>query len=137
MNWNKGFEVKGTLGNDVVAMMRDAFAKRNLNIKIVAIVNDTVGTLVAHCYQDGETMVGVILGTGTNAAYVESMDNIKKWESHYMKKDTPPNVRFFDDNEPKRMVINIEWGNFDNEGVVLPISKYDRMLDAASENPGA
>lgn len=34
------------------------------------------------------------------------------------------------------MIINIEWGAFDNEKVVLPFSEYDEQLDRATENPG-
>lgn len=42
-----------------------------------------MGTLIAHAYNDPETYVGVILGTGTNAAYVERVENIPKWMTHY------------------------------------------------------
>lgn len=53
---------------------------KNMNIKVAALVNDTVGTLAAHAYNDPETFAGIILGTGTNAAYVEQMGNIPKWK---------------------------------------------------------
>jgi hexokinase len=44
-------------------------------------VNDTVGTL-AHCrYWNEDAMVGIILGTGTNACYVERADAIPCWNS--------------------------------------------------------
>jgi len=43
-------------------------------------VNDTVGTLAGGRYNfQEETMVGCILGTGTNACYVERADAVKKW----------------------------------------------------------
>ncbi len=61
---------------------------------MTALVNDTVGTLVAHAYKDPNTLVGVILGTGTNAAYVEKIENIKKW-----KGPIP---------ESKKMIVNSE-----------------------------
>ena len=54
-----------------------------MNIEVIAVVNDTVGTLMAHAYEDPETHVGVIIGTGTNAAYVEKADNVPKWKTHY------------------------------------------------------
>lgn len=50
-----------------------------MNIRVAALVNDTVGTLMAHAYTDPECCAGIILGTGTNAAYVEKMENIPKW----------------------------------------------------------
>ncbi len=34
------------------------------------------------------------------------------------------------------MLINTEWGAFDNERKVLPVTKYDNALDMRSENPG-
>ena len=34
------------------------------------------------------------------------------------------------------MIINIEWGAFDNEKVVLPVTKYDTRLDRDTENSG-
>lgn len=41
-------------------------------------VNDTVGTLAGARYWDDDVMVAVILGTGTNACYVERTDVIPK-----------------------------------------------------------
>lgn len=41
-------------------------------------VNDTVGTLAGARYWDDDVMVAVILGTGTNACYVERIDAIPK-----------------------------------------------------------
>lgn len=45
-------------------------------------VNDTVGTLAGARYWDDDVMVAVILGTGTNACYVECVDAIPKLKSH-------------------------------------------------------
>lgn len=89
-------------------------------------MNDTVGTLIAHAYADPETRIGVILGTGTNAAYVEKVNRIPKWKTHYGDASVSTN----------EMIINIEWGAFDNERVVLPITHYDTQLDRATENHG-
>ena len=41
-------------------------------------VNDAVGTLAGARYWDDDVMVAVILGTGTNACYIEHMDAIPK-----------------------------------------------------------
>jgi len=46
---------------------------QNLNIEVVALVNDTVGTLATRCYSDPQCFMGVIFGTGTNAAYIEKV----------------------------------------------------------------
>jgi hexokinase len=92
-----------------------------LQIKVSAIVNDTVGALISHSYVDPSTYVGVILGTGSNAAYVESMNQIPKWKKPV--------------SSTGEMVINMEWGAFDNEGVVLPSTVYDAKLDRESAHP--
>lgn len=61
--------------------------------------------------------MGVILGTGTNAAYVESASKIPKLPTAMT-------------GGVSEMIVNIEWGAFDNEKVVLPVTKYDLMLDS-------
>jgi len=40
------------------------------------------------------------------------------------------------DKTTGEMVVNTEWGSFDNEMVVLPDTPYDKQLDADSVNPG-
>ena len=42
-------------------------------------VNDTIGTLAGGRYYDNDVVIAVILGTGTNAAYVERAQAIPKW----------------------------------------------------------
>ena len=44
-------------------------------------VNDAVGTLAGARYWDDDVMVAVILGTGTNACYIEQIDAIPKLQS--------------------------------------------------------
>jgi hexokinase len=78
-----------------------------------------VGTLVARSYGDRDCDVGVIIGTGTNACYVEELGNIKKLKGRCRKSGT--------------MIINIEWGNFR----ALRATRYDKRLDLDSSNPGA
>ncbi|KAL5160337.1 Hexokinase-1 [Glycine soja] len=61
----------------------------------------------------------IILGTGTNAAYVERVPAIQKW--HGPLPDSGD------------MAINMEWGNFRSSH--LPLTEYDCALDAESLNP--
>lgn len=42
-------------------------------------VNDTIGTLAGGRYYNPDVIAAVILGTGTNAAYVERAQAIPKW----------------------------------------------------------
>ncbi|HBM17458.1 MAG TPA: hypothetical protein DD381_14110 [Lentisphaeria bacterium] len=118
LTWTKGFTASGVVGEDIVVLLNEALRKIGIkNLKVAALVNDTVGTLVAKSYTEPSCDVGVILGTGTNACYPEKIINIRKWRG------MPPKGN---------MIINMEWGNFDK----LFVSPYDKDIDAASPNPG-
>ncbi|KAJ3409739.1 hexokinase A [Chytridiales sp. JEL 0842] len=122
MTWTKGFTASGVEQQDVVQLLQDAFHRKNLSIEVVALVNDTTGTLMSHAYLSPNTYVGVILGTGSNAAYVEQLSNIPKLKGQN-----------FNTTE---MLINTEWGAFDSENVILPLTQYDVKVDRGSLNPG-
>ena len=87
----------------------------------IAIVNDTVATLLAAKATEGDrtysSYLGFILGTGTNTAYVEKNRNILKMP------DLDPNGS---------MIINAESGGFDK----VPRSAFDVAADAKTGNPG-
>jgi len=122
MGWTKGFDCKDTVNKDVVALLNEALARKNVKVHVSALVNDTVGTLMSAAYSDPGTYVGVILGTGTNAAYVEKVSAIPKWKGGEIKSG--------------EMIVNSEWGAFDNERKVLPWTKYDQQQDEQTTNPG-
>ncbi|KAG0150682.1 hypothetical protein CROQUDRAFT_37928 [Cronartium quercuum f. sp. fusiforme G11] len=123
ISWTKGFKASGAIGNDVVKLLQDALDKRGLQVHCNALVNDTTGTLMARAYQCGSAVVGAIFGTGTNGAYIEDMAKVRKISHTFTK------------NSSNRMIINTEWGAFDNDRKVLPITKYDNKLDRESINP--
>ncbi|KAI1134495.1 hypothetical protein F5Y05DRAFT_398099 [Hypoxylon sp. FL0543] len=120
--WTKGFDIDGVEGEDAAAQLRDALAKRNLPLELVALVNDTTGAMIASAYKDPDTIIGAIFGTGCNAAYVENVGSIPKLKSS-LPPDTP-------------MAINCEYGAFDNAHRVLPRTKYDVIVDEGSPRPG-
>lgn len=47
-------------------------------------VNDTVGTLAVGHYHDPDTVAAIIIGTGTNACYLERVDAIIKCQGLLM-----------------------------------------------------
>ena len=47
---------------------------------VVALVNDTTGTQLAVGLKDPNCHVGIILGTGTNACYMENLDAVPKFK---------------------------------------------------------
>jgi hexokinase len=96
---------------------------QGLPIKITALINDTTGTLIASHYTDPEVKIGCIFGTGVNAAYMEDAGSIPKVAHLNLPPDTP-------------IAINCEYGAFDNEHVVLPLSPYDIIIDRDSPRPG-
>ncbi|KAF6990445.1 hypothetical protein CFC21_007634 [Triticum aestivum] len=120
IKWTKGFAIEEMVGKDIVAELNEAIKRQGLVMKVSTLVNDTVGTLAAGRYVDNDTMVAVILGTGTNAAYIEHGDAIPKWHAPLPKSGD--------------MVINMEWGNF--KSAHLPLTEFDQALDAESLNPG-
>ncbi|KAK3940581.1 putative glucokinase [Diplogelasinospora grovesii] len=127
IRWTKGFDIPDAVGKDVCALLQDEIDKLHLPVKVAALVNDTVGTLMARSYTSpGKTgtVLGAIFGTGTNGAYVEKLANIKKPMTGDYDKSTGD------------MVINTEWGSFDNQLNVLPNTTWDIELDKASVNPG-
>ncbi|XP_042481922.1 hexokinase-1-like [Macadamia integrifolia] len=120
IKWTKGFSIEDAIGQDVVIELTKALERQNLDMRVTALVNDTIGTLAGGRYYDNDVAVAVILGTGTNAAYVERAQAIPKWHGLLPKSG--------------EMVINMEWGNFRSSH--LPLTEYDHALDAESLNPG-
>lgn len=117
--WTKGFSAKGVIGKDVVGLLNEALARIGVyNLRVSAMLNDTVGTLAAKSYEDRNCDIGVIIGTGTNACYSETLRAIRE-----------ANVP---DITGGRMIINIEWGNFNK----LTKTRFDRDIDRRSSNPG-
>ena len=85
----------------------------------MSLVNDTVATLAACRYQDQDTMIGVILGTGSNGAYVERAERVQN-----ANKKLPQGAH---------MIVNCEWGNFTTDA--MPRIDEDKAIDAQSVNP--
>ncbi|XP_048801651.1 hexokinase HKDC1 isoform X1 [Tympanuchus pallidicinctus] len=102
-------------------MLREAIRRRNeFDLDIVAVVNDTVGTMMTCGYEDPNCEIGLIAGTGSNVCYMEDMKNIEIVEG----------------NEGK-MCINTEWGGFGDNGCIDNIrTKYDKEVDEGSLNAG-
>ncbi|KAM6222148.1 hexokinase-3 [Rhynchocyon petersi] len=121
LNWTKGFKASDCEGQDVVALLREAIGRRQaMELNVVAIVNDTVGTMMSCGYEDHNCEVGLIVGTGTNACYMEELQNVASVPG-----------------ESGRMCINMEWGAFGDDGVLdVPSTRFDASVDEASINPG-
>eukprot|EP00834_Sanchytrium_tribonematis_P003925 NODE_171_length_14381_cov_0.662512.p2 type:complete len:464 gc:universal NODE_171_length_14381_cov_0.662512:4531-5922(+) len=121
LHWAKGFTADGVEGKDVVEILHQAFIRKNVNIHCKAVINDTVGTLLAHAYKSPNSKIGVILGTGSNAAYIEKCTKMTKNQQ----------ISELDGH----VLVNIEWGAFGDNDKYLPITKYDELLDLSTPKP--
>ena len=65
----KGFQcAKDTLGQDLGELLETACRQRDFAVRVDAIVNDGAATLLSQAYHNPSTSMGLIMGTGTNAA---------------------------------------------------------------------
>ncbi|XP_048368708.1 hexokinase-2-like isoform X4 [Sphaerodactylus townsendi] len=121
LKWTKGFKATGCEGEDVVCLLRDAIRRREeFDLNVVAVVNDTVGTMMSCGFEDPYCEVGLIVGTGSNACYMEEMKNVELVEG-----------------DEGRMCINMEWGSFGDNGCLDDIrTEFDVVVDENSLNAG-
>ena len=116
VRWTKNIQAPAIVGQYVGKEL----LKRTGGTEI-AIVNDTVATLLAAKATEGDktysSYLGFILGTGTNTAYVEKNANILKMSGL---------------DPAGSMIINAESGGFDK----VPRSTFDVAADAKTGNPG-
>ncbi|XP_044257846.1 hexokinase type 2-like isoform X3 [Tribolium madens] len=122
--WTKGFNCSNVIGNDVVQMLKDAIDRRgDIQIEVCAILNDTTGTLMSCAWKNRYCKIGLIIGTGTNACYVEDQKNAEMF-------DEP-------DRGSGKVLINCEWGAFGDDGALDFVrTQYDREVDEHTVNPG-
>ncbi|XP_041644414.1 hexokinase-2 isoform X2 [Cheilinus undulatus] len=121
LKWTKGFKASGCEGKDVIMLLKDAVRRRReFDLNFVAVVNDTVGTMMTCSYEDPKCEVGLIVGTGTNACYMEEMQNIELVEGNH-----------------GRMCVNVEWGAFGDNGELDDFcTQFDHIVDESSNYPG-
>ncbi len=116
VRWTKNIEAPGIVGQYVGKELL-----KRTGGESIAIVNDTVATLLAAKAVEGDktysSYLGFILGTGTNTAYVEKNANIAKL----------PGL-----DAAGTMIINAESGGFNK----LARSTFDEAADQKTGNPG-
>ena len=116
VRWTKNIEAPEIVGQFVGKELL-----KRTGGKGIAVVNDTVATLLAAKATEGDktysSYIGFILGTGTNTAYVEKNKNITK-------------VAGLDPDGT--MIINAESGSMDK----IARSRFDEAMDAKQIDPG-
>ncbi|NXG53751.1 HXK3 protein, partial [Psilopogon haemacephalus] len=121
LSWTKGFSASGCVGQDVAQLLREAAQRKQAGKgRVVAVVNDTVGTMMSCSYDDPKCEIGLIVGTGTNACYMEEMCNVGTVEG-----------------DQGRMCINMEWGAFGDNGCLDDFfTHFDQLVDEKTINVG-
>lgn len=118
LEWSKEVKAPEVIGQMVGKNLLQAMGTPN---KKIVLMNDTVSTLLAGqaatAGREFDTYLGFILGTGTNACYIEQNSNITK----------APKL---DPNESQ--IINIESGNFNK----MPRTDIDIAFDNTTKLPG-
>lgn len=118
LEWSKEVKAPEVIGQMVGKNLLDAMGTPN---KQIVLMNDTVSTLLAGqaatAGREFDTYLGFILGTGTNACYIEQNANITK-ASGLDKKGS--------------QIINIETGNFNK----MPRTDIDVAFDNTTKLPG-
>lgn len=125
VRWTKGFNCDGVVDQDVVALLEAAIERRNdVKIDVCAILNDTTGTLMSCAWKNRNCRIGLIVGTGSNACYVEKTKNVECAVPGNYNPDKP------------HMLINTEWGAFGEGGVLdFVVTEFDQAIDDNSINP--
>lgn len=122
----KGFRAhEGVIGQDLGNLIESACRKRGLEVRVNAIVNDSSATLLSQAYKDPATTMGLILGTGTNAAIYLPVKDLG--HDKYGTRDPS----WFDQAE--KVIINTEVSMF-GKGI-LPETRWDEELNRAHVAP--
>lgn len=122
VSWTKGFNCSGVEKHDVVQLLKEAIQRRgDINISVMAVLNDTTGTLMSCAHKNHNCRIGVIIGTGCNACYIEKVANVELF-------DRPLNNK-------SHVIVNTEWGAFGDSGTLDFIrTDVDREVDDHSMN---
>ncbi|KAI1353593.1 glucokinase glkA [Xylaria sp. FL0043] len=128
LHWTKGYDIPEVVNQDVCTLLQSEIDLLKLPIKVTAIVNDALGTIMSRAYKLPLTQtrptIGAIFGTGTNGVYLQNLSGITKPVDGLVDRSTGA------------MFMSTEWGSFDNKLSVLPVNRYDVELDTHSVNPG-
>lgn len=111
--WAKEIKVTGLAGQDINELLSQCLHRQGAGrVRPMAVLNDTIATLLTAAYGQPAADMGSVCGTGHNTCYYE------------------PASRH---GNGTTMAYNAESGGFDR----LPFSRFDQELDRESEVPGS
>ena len=93
-----------------------------MEVNVVALINDTTGILLSVGNEVPDCHIGLVLGDGANACYMEELSAVRKFKG---------------DRRHSKVIVNTEWGAFGDDGTIEQWrTDYDRELDDNSSNRG-
>ncbi|MDA3730726.1 hypothetical protein PBV87_04325 [Niameybacter massiliensis] len=120
LRWSKEVKAPEVVGEMIGANLVEGLKEVDGKDRNVAILNDTVATLLGGkgitSERNFDGYIGFIFGTGTNLCYIEDSSKITK----------------ITDAQDDTMIINTESGAYNK----LPRGAMDKVLDESSNNPG-
>ncbi|KAF3480434.1 hexokinase family protein [Arthroderma uncinatum] len=104
-------------------------------LRVVAITNDTVGTLASLAYSvpslpNSRAVMGLIVGSGCNATILMKMSDLHEMKTHQVRMNQP---------EATEVLVSTEWTLSDSAAPLRELeiaTKWDKELEAASSRPG-
>ncbi|XP_073832736.1 hexokinase type 2-like [Musca autumnalis] len=126
--WDNGINCPDVVGRDVLQMLREAIERRGeIKLQMLILVRQPIGTLMNGAWHDQNCKISLNVGAASSckACYVEKVTNMSIY--HNPKGNTIPT-----------MLICCEWGSLgDNGKLEFLQSRYDKEIDAKSQNPNA
>ena len=75
--WTKGYQVHDVVDRDAKELLESAISKKGgMDIDIVAFVNNSTALLYGGARKDKKCKIGLILGYGINASYIEKIEKV-------------------------------------------------------------
>lgn len=91
-NFTKGIQLRLSPEQDINKLLKQSFDEANLKITPIALINDTTSTLITGNFQNPQTDIAIIAGTGHNSCFISKSDEIINIESGYFSKKLPLTV---------------------------------------------
>ncbi|KAJ9629272.1 uncharacterized protein PV06_01318 [Exophiala oligosperma] len=122
----KGFAChEDTIGMDLAGLIESACSRQQINVNVKAIINDSSATLLSQAYIEPATSMGLILGTGTNAAAFLPVACMGR--SKFGARDSS----WFE--KADKVITNTEISMFGKS--VLPETRWDEALNQQHQRP--
>ncbi|KAI5171574.1 hexokinase [Nematocida sp. LUAm3] len=112
----------GTYREIPIRLLNIELKRLGENIEFCIILNDSMATLLSGLYSRKSTILGVVLGTGTNGSFYEEASNLP--------------ISHRDEANEYICVLNSEWGAYSEKPIQRYTDEYDRELDKARATRG-